>query len=114
MSRTKTRLPSLNTALVAALAIGLSGPALAQKTFTIAPHSDLRVLDPLQAAAAITTMHATNIYDSLFAWDPTLSPKPQMVESYKVSDDKLTYTFTLRPGQKFADSSSQCIILGNP
>ena len=56
------------TAMSLALGLGLyAQPAAAQKTLTIIPHADLRVLDPLQAAATITTMHATNIYDQLFA-----------------------------------------------
>ncbi len=88
-------------------AIALSAaPAEAQKTVYVVPHADLRILDPLQAAATITTMHASNIYDQLFAWDVNLQSKPQMVGDYKVSDDKLTYTMTLRPGLKFHDGST--------
>jgi peptide/nickel transport system substrate-binding protein len=83
----------------------MAGPAEAQKTLYVVPHADLRILDPLQAAATITIMHASNIFDELFAWDVNLLPKPQMVQDYKVSDDKLTYTMTLRPGLKFHDGS---------
>jgi peptide/nickel transport system substrate-binding protein len=36
------------------------------------------------------------IYDTLFAMDEKLDIKPQMVDTYSVSNDKLTYTFTLR------------------
>ena len=82
---------------LAALAL-TAAPAEAQKTVYVVPHADLRILDPLQAAATITTMHASNIYDELFAWDKDLQPKPQMVGDYQVSADKLTYTMTLRPG----------------
>jgi peptide/nickel transport system substrate-binding protein len=97
--------PIRATALAAVpLALGLAAtPALAQKTLYVVPHADLRILDPLQAAATITIMHASSIYDELFAWDVSLQPKPQMVGDYKVSDDKLTYTMTLRPGLKFHD-----------
>jgi len=88
------------------LALGLAAqPAAAQKTLTVVPHADLRILDPLQAAATITVMHASNIYDELFAWDVNLQPKPQMVGDYNISADKLTYTMTLRPGLKFHDGS---------
>ncbi|MBI1779114.1 MAG: ABC transporter substrate-binding protein [Proteobacteria bacterium] len=89
------------------LGMGLGGlasggaAAAEPKTLILVPHADLKFLDPLAAAATITIMHSTNIYDSLFGWDPTLAPKPQMVESYTISGDKLTYTFTLRPGLKF-------------
>ena len=97
-------------AIVAAaipLMLGLgAGSAEAQKTVYVVPHADLRILDPLQAAATITTMHASNIYDQIFAWDVNLLPKPQMIQDFKVSDDKLTYTMTLRPGLKFHDGSN--------
>jgi len=67
------RLGALSAATTVAFGLGLSAqPASAQKTLTVIPHADLRVLDPLQAAATITTMHATNIYDQLFAWDVDL------------------------------------------
>jgi peptide/nickel transport system substrate-binding protein len=93
-------------ALPLAIGLGLAAqPASAQKQLNVVPHADLRILDPLQAAATITTMHASNIYDQLFAWDVNLLPKPQMVGDYKISDDKLTYTMTLRPGLKFHDGS---------
>ena len=95
------------TAMSLALGLGLyAQPAAAQKTLTIIPHADLRVLDPLQAAATITTMHATNIYDQLFAWDVDLQPMPQMVSNSAVSADKLTYTMTLRPGLKWHDGTA--------
>ena len=90
---------ALLAALPLALGLGLSArPAEAQKTVYVVPHADLRILDPLQAAATITTMHASNIYDQIFAWDVNLQSKPQMIQDYKISDDKLTYTMTLRPG----------------
>jgi peptide/nickel transport system substrate-binding protein len=98
---------ALFAALPLALGLGLGvQPASAQKTLTIVPHADLRILDPLQAAAGITTMHAATIYDQLFGWDTNLQPKPQMVGEYKVSDDKLTYTMTLRPGLKWHDGTA--------
>ena len=34
--------------------------------------------------------------------DEQLEPKPQMVESWTLSDDRLTYTFTLRDGLEVA------------
>jgi peptide/nickel transport system substrate-binding protein len=53
------------------------------------------------------------IYDTLFATDENFNIQPQMVKGYSVSDDKLTYTFTLRDGLKFHDgapvTSADCI-----
>ena len=46
------------------------------------------------------------VYDILFSWDADMNPQPQMVESWTVSEDKLLYTFVLRPGLKFHDGSA--------
>src|ERR1019366_304495 len=40
-------------------------------------------------------------YETLFNADADGVPRPQMVGDYKVSEDKLTYEFTLRPGLKW-------------
>ena len=45
------------------------------------------------------------VYDTLFAVDKNLKPQPQMVDTWKLSDDKLTYTFTLRDGLKWHDGA---------
>ena len=44
------------------------------------------------------------IYDTLLAEDSNFKIQPQMAE-WKVSDDKLTYTFTLRDGLKWHDGT---------
>src|SRR3977135_2972424 len=44
------------------------------------------------------------IYDTLLAEDSNFKIQPQMAE-YKISDDKLTYTFTLRDGLKWHDGT---------
>jgi peptide/nickel transport system substrate-binding protein len=91
----------------AAITLGLAllaTPAAAeQKVLRVVPSSDLRVLDPIQTTSLTTRMHALMVYDTLMAWDETLTPQLMMLESYTVSPDKLTYTFTLRPGLKFHD-----------
>jgi peptide/nickel transport system substrate-binding protein len=91
--------------LVALAALGLAGgPASAQqKVLKVVPHADLKITDPIQTAALITRMHALMVYDTLLAWDEQLVPKPQMVESYSQSQDRLEWRFKLRPGLKFHD-----------
>jgi len=86
-----------------ALLVPLHGTEAADKVLRVVPHADLKVLDPHTNTATITLMHGAMIYDTLFAWDSKLQPKPQMVESYQTSPDRLVYTFTLRPGLKFQD-----------
>ena len=41
------------------------------------------------------------IYDTLYALDESCIPHPQMVATREVSDDRLTYELTLRPGLSF-------------
>ena len=43
------------------------------------------------------------IYETLFTWDSALQPKPQMVKTWSVSEDGLTWRFTLREGLRFHD-----------
>ena len=89
------------------LGLGLGGAtgggAVAETVLRVTPHANLQVLDPHTNTATITVMHAHLIYDTLFAYDETLSARPQMVESYTVSQDRLTYDFALRPGLRFHD-----------
>src|SRR6202048_2858520 len=89
----------LRTALqaLACLALLAAAPAGAQ-TLKMVAHSDLKVLDPIWTTAFITRNHGYLIYDTLFAKDEQLRIRPQMVDKYDVSADKLTWTFTLRDG----------------
>src|SRR3954464_10717235 len=94
----------LTTALLLlALLAPISGASAADKVLRVVPHADLKILDPHTNTATITLMHGQMIYDQLFGWDEHLAPRPQMVESYQASPDKLVYSFTLRPGLKFHD-----------
>ena len=77
--------------------------ALAQTTLRMALHSDLKIVDPVWTTALITTYHGFMVYDTLFALDESMTVRPQMVDRWSVSDDKLTYTFTLRDGLEWHD-----------
>ncbi|HEY0328592.1 MAG TPA: ABC transporter substrate-binding protein, partial [Rhodopseudomonas sp.] len=85
------------------MALALSLPASA-KTLTAVMHSDLRVIDPGLTTAYITRDHGYMVYDTLLAMDANFKVQPQMAD-WKVSDDKLTYTFTLRDGLKWHDGA---------
>src|SRR5918993_2816824 len=87
--------------LVAAAAF--AGRAYAQTTLKVALHSDLKIVDPVWTTALISTHHGYMIYDTLFALDEKLEVKPQMVDKWEVSPDKLTWTFTLRDGLEWHD-----------
>ena len=82
--------------VVGVLVIGL-GSASAQ-TIRAVMSADLKFLDPHWTTSDITRDHGYMIYDTLFALSENGNPQPQMVDTFRLSPDKLTYTFTLRDG----------------
>jgi len=97
----------LRRSLLASTSLLLALPAVAQspKTLRVVMQSDLKILDPIWTTAYIVRNHGFLIYDQLFALDDKLKPQPQMVDTWKMSDDKLTWTFTLRDGLKWHDGA---------
>jgi len=95
-------------ALAAAAVVPFAAPAFAQQpALKLALHSDLKIIDPVWTTALITQHHGYLIYDTLFALDDKLQVKPQMVEKWDTSPDKLTWTFTLRDGLAVARRRSR-------
>jgi peptide/nickel transport system substrate-binding protein len=90
-------------AITIAAICSLAAPAHAQKTLRVVMHSDVKILDPIWTTAYIVRNHGYMVYDTLFATDAKGEVKPQMVGKHEVSDDKLTYTFTLRDGLAWHD-----------
>jgi peptide/nickel transport system substrate-binding protein len=96
---------------LAVLCVGLAallygaGAARAESVLRLVPQADLKILDPFFTTANITSNHGYMIYDVLFALDATLTPKPEMVDTYAVSADNLVWSFKLRDGLKFSDGS---------
>ena len=97
---------SIATFVAAASVAGLMGiaPASAQ-TLKVVMHSDVKILDPIWTTAYIQRNHGYMVWDTLFAMDDKFAVKPQMVDKYEVSPDKLTWTFTLRDGLEFHDGT---------
>jgi peptide/nickel transport system substrate-binding protein len=93
-----TRILAVALAAIAALATTAAG-----QTLRIAPHSDLKVVDPIWTSALISVDHGYMIYDTLFALDDELAVQSQMVDRYETSADKLVWTFTLREGLAWHD-----------
>ena len=91
------------TWLCLGLAVTGTAPVRADSTLRVAMHSDLKVIDPVWTTALITTHHGFMVYDTLFALDEKLAIKPQMVDTWTVSDDKLTWIFKLRDGLLWHD-----------
>jgi peptide/nickel transport system substrate-binding protein len=90
--------------LLLAAALLLPQAARAQPVvLRVAPSADLTQLDPTYASIVITRIYGLMVFETLFAWDSHLQPKPQMVKDWAEAPDKLSWSFTLRPGLKFHD-----------
>jgi peptide/nickel transport system substrate-binding protein len=105
----ESRMPAtaMRSLIAVLLALLPALPAAAQsdagKTLRLAPHADLSIVDPHFSGVYITRNFGYLVYDTLLAFDHEFQPRPQMVDTWQVSDDKLTYTFRLRDGLRFHD-----------
>ena len=68
-------------------------------------HADLRTLDPIWTTAYIARNHGYMVYDTLFAFDDAWQVRPQMVESFRASPDRLVWRFRLREGLLWHDGT---------
>jgi ABC-type transport system substrate-binding protein len=66
---------------------------------------DLKTLDPAHISDAADVQLLLQLYAGLTRLDENGEPYPSLAESWEVSDDGRTYTFTLRDGLRFSDGS---------
>jgi len=91
---------------LAPVALVAFGSARAQEqTLRISLNTELQILDGIVTTTNATRVFSYLVYDMLFAIDADGNYQPQMVETYQVSDDRLTYTFRLREGLEFSDGN---------
>jgi peptide/nickel transport system substrate-binding protein len=88
-------------AIAAPRVVGAQGAAAS--TLRVIPQANLTSLDPVWTTAVVTRNNAFMVYDQICAQDASGAIQPQMAEGWQVSDDKLTWTFTLRDGLVFHD-----------
>ncbi len=88
---------------LAVVAMGWHGPASGETVLRVVPQTNLSVLDPIWTTAYVVRNHGYMIYDTLFGTDEKGAVKPQMVESWTVSQDGKLWTFVLRKGLEFHD-----------
>lgn len=103
----RRKLLKLAAVAPSAVALPWMRPAFAAsggKTLNAVMQSDLRITDPGFTTAIITRHHAYMVYDTLLGIDSNFKVRPQMAD-WKISDDKLTYSFILRDGLKWHDGA---------
>ncbi|MEM9576997.1 MAG: ABC transporter substrate-binding protein [Pseudomonadota bacterium] len=95
------------TLLATALSAIAATAAQAQSDITVALQLEPPHLDPTSAAAgAIDSVLYSNVFEGLTRFMADGSVVPGLAESWEISDDGLTYTFTLREGVTFHDGTS--------
>ena len=95
----------LSVAFGLATGAGANAQTKAVQTLRVVPYSDLQSLDPIVTTLGIVQRHATMVYDFLFGRDENQVIKPQMVDTWSVSGDGLSWRFTLRSGLAFHDGT---------
>ncbi|MGR3662283.1 MAG: ABC transporter substrate-binding protein [Paracoccaceae bacterium] len=91
----------------AALFAGLGMAQAANTDITVAMQLEPPHLDPTSAAAgAIDSVVYSNIFEGLTRFMGDGSIVPGLASGWEISEDGLTYTFTLRDGVKFHDGTT--------
>jgi peptide/nickel transport system substrate-binding protein len=94
------------TSLAAAVFLAAGFGAQAQTDITVAMQLEPPHLDPTSAAAgAIDSVLYSNVFEGLTRFMADGSVVPGLAESWEISADGLTYTFTLRDGVTFHDGT---------
>src|SRR5215510_8587138 len=104
---TEETMKKLILASVAALALAVTYPALADQpkqggAAVVTFNNDLTTLDPHVGYDWQNWSVIKSIFDGLMDYKPgTTELEPDLAKEFTVSDDGLTYTFKLRDGLKF-------------
>ena len=84
----------------------LMTPALARadtRPLRFIPNANLSAIDPIWTTALVAQEHGYLVFDTLYGIDEAAQLRPQMCAGHELSDDRLTWSFTLRDGLMFHD-----------
>ena len=87
------------------LALAGVGAAASAAEITVSVYSAFTTLDPYDASDTLSQNVAKSFYEGLFGFDKDMKLQNVLAEGYKVSDDGLVYTVTLKKGVKFHDGT---------
>jgi len=93
------------TALVAPTLVSPGARAQQQRPLRLVLNVGLQVLDPIAGPSFVTRNFSYMVFDTLISMDSQGRFRPQMLDNWRISDDGLTYTFTLRDGLEFSDGT---------
>jgi len=107
LSHCLSKIASLSLFAAALLTAAGCGGGSGKDVLIYAQSDDPKTLDPINTDIAEAVHVITNVFDTLVTYDEvTTDLVPSLAESWKTSDDSLTWTFKLRPGVQFHDGSS--------
>ena len=89
-----------------ALAVGRAAAAQTPRpggTLISAQTTEATGLDPQLVPALSRSRRSPLMYSQLVRFDETMTPRPELAQSWETSKDGLTWTFKLREGVKFHD-----------
>jgi peptide/nickel transport system substrate-binding protein len=88
------------------VALFASAPGSADdKVLRVSLNTELQVLDPIITTINATRVFAYMVFDELVGIDRAGQYHPQMLQSWQISDDRLSYTFRLRDGLLWTDGT---------
>jgi oligopeptide transport system substrate-binding protein len=82
---------------------GTGGSTTNPKNITFNLGDTIRDLDSATTTDSVSTDVLLNVMSGLYRLDPEARPVPDLAESVDISEDQLTYTFTLRDGIKWSN-----------
>ncbi|MGA3005762.1 MAG: ABC transporter substrate-binding protein [Acetobacteraceae bacterium] len=91
--------------LAVALLPAASNARAGDQILRVSLNTELQVLDPIYSTVNATRVFAYMVFDTLVAIDNEGQYHPQMLEGWKISDDRMTYTFRLRDGLLWSDGT---------
>ncbi len=100
-----THLRSLLLAATASGALLSAAPVVAQNVVTVNAVQIFGTIDPAKINDYTEYMAGVNMYEALTTLDGDGNIQPLLAESWEVSEDTLTWTFTLKEGVTFQDGS---------
>lgn len=83
-----------------------TGGTAGADTIRVAVSAEPDNLNPMLSSASDTEAIMLNVYEGLLSFDKEGNFLPALAESYKMSDDGLSYTFNLRKDIKFHDGKA--------
>ena len=104
--------PFVAAAIASLLAVGIAGPSFAEtpsNMLVVANRiDDIKTFDPAESFEFAGADVSRNVYEKLVNFDPLdldAGYQPQLAESWDISEDGMTITFTMADGHVFASGN---------